>query len=138
MHAVALAQTAVAHAGPYEGGPGGWWFGGFLMFLFWIAVVVLCIRFVVPGLRSWRGGSGRGDRASEILAERYARGEIEGEEYQARSQVLRDRRMHEPSPIDRARGAFATRSVHTILAERYARGEIDADEYRERLRNLEP
>lgn len=137
MHIDGFVQMVVAHPAPYQGGPGGWWFGGLVMFLFWIAIVVLLIRFVAPGRRSWRCESAAGDRASDILGERYARGEIESEEYQARSQTLRDRRLHEPSPIDRARGAFSTRSVRALLAERYARGEIDADEYRERLRNLE-
>ncbi len=130
-----FASIPVAHA--YHGGPGGWWFGGFVMFLFWIAIIFLFVRFVAFGSRPWHNGPPSVDRASDVLAERYARGEIETEEYEARSQVLRDRRMREPSPFGRARGMFATRSVQAILAERYARGEIGADEYRERLRNLE-
>jgi uncharacterized membrane protein len=77
------------------------------------------------------------DRAHDLLSDRYARGEIEVEEFQTRSQTLRDLRRQEPSPMTRARGMFATRSAYNILAERYARGEIDADEYRERIRNLE-
>lgn len=135
MYALAFAQPVLAHAGPYQGGPG---IGGFLMFLIWIAIIFLVVRFfIVRRGRPWRDGPGSADRAGDILAERYARGEIDSEELKARSQTLRDQRSQESSPLTRARGMFATRSVHTILAERYARGEIDAEEYRERLRNLE-
>jgi putative membrane protein len=135
MDKLAFAQPVLAHAGPYHGGPG---FGGFLMFLIWIAIIFFVVRFfVLRGGPPWRDGPRSADRASDILAERYARGEIDSEEFQARDQTLRDRRSQEPSPLTRARGMVATRSVHTILAERYARGEIDAEEYRERLRNLE-
>lgn len=135
MYELAFAQPVLAHAGPYHGGPG---FGGFLMFLFWIVVIFLVVRFfVLRGGRPWRDGPGSTDRVHDILAERYARGEIDSEEFRARSQTLHEQQSQEASPLTRARGAFAMRSVHTILAERYARGEIDAEEYRERLRNLE-
>lgn len=135
MNELAFAQPVLAHAGPYHGGPG---FGGFLMFLFWIVIVFLVVRFFVfRGGRPWRGGPGSADGVHAILAERYARGEIDSDEFRARSQMLHDQQSREGSPLSRAREAFATRSVHTILAERYARGEIDAEEYRERLRNLE-
>ena len=100
------------------------------MFLLWIAILFFVFRFVVRGNPPWRGDTGPMDRASDILAERYARGEIDAEELQARSRVLRERRPQEPSPVSRVRGTFATRSAHSILAERYARGEIDTDEYR--------
>lgn len=76
------------------------------------------------------------DRAEDLLAERFARGEIEAEEYQARSRALRELRQREPSPMDRVGWMYATRSAHSILAERYARGEIEADEYRRRLEDL--
>ncbi len=107
------------------------------MFLLWIALIFLVIRFVSRGRGPWRGGHASVDRARDILAERYARGEIEAEEFQTRSQTLRDLRRQEPSPVSRARDMFAARSAYSILAERYARGEIDAEEYRERIRNLE-
>ena len=135
MEQLAYAQPVLAHAGPYHGGPG---FGGFLVVLFWIAVIVLAVRFfALRGGRPWRGGPGSNDHVRDILAERYARGEIDSDEYQARSQALQELQSREGSPLTRARDAFAMRSVHTILAERYARGEIDVEEYRERLRNLE-
>ncbi len=130
-----LAFLPVAHA--YHGGPGGFWIGGPVIFLLWIAIIFLVVRFVSRGRGPWRGEPASTDHARDILAERYARGEIEAEEFQTRSQTLQDLRRHEPSPLERARGMFAARSAYSILAERYARGEIDADEYRERLRNLE-
>jgi uncharacterized membrane protein len=131
----AFVLVPVAHA--YQGGPAGFWFGGFMMFLLWIVIIFFIVRFFIRGNHPWRGEAASMDRAGDVLAERYARGEIEAEEFQARSQTLRDLRRQEPSPVTRARGMFAARSAYTILAERYARGEIDADEYRERTRNLE-
>jgi putative membrane protein len=121
----------VAHAGP--GGPGIF---GPLIFLFWIGVVFFVVRFLIRGKRPWRDDATSMDRAEDLLAERFARGEIEAEEYQARSRALRELRQREPSPMDRVGGMYATRSAHSILAERYARGEIEADEYRRRLEDL--
>jgi putative membrane protein len=132
MHALTIIPTAHAY-----GGPGGSPFFGFLMFLFWMAIIFLVVRFFVRGRRPWQGDPGPGDSARSILAERYARGEIDAEELQARSQVLRDRREPDASPLNRASSMFAARTARAILAERYARGEIDADEYRERLANLD-
>lgn len=66
------------------------WFGGgmwfplipFLFFLFWVGVVVFFGR-------RWRREPRRS--GEEILAERYARGEITEEEYRERREVLRRR-----------------------------------------------
>jgi uncharacterized membrane protein len=107
------------------------------MFLLWIVIIFFVVRFVTHGNRPWRGAPASVDRAHDVLAERYARGEIEAEEFQTRSHTLHDLRRQEPSPMTRARGMFAARSAYSILAERYARGEIEAEEYRERIRNLE-
>ena len=48
-------------------------------------------RFVLPrGFCGWRGAGGSGwDRAHTILAERYARGEIDETEYRTRLDRLR-------------------------------------------------
>ena len=59
-----------------------WWFAPFWI-LFWIAVIVVLLRFV-----PWRGGRGRRTDARAILAERFARGEIDAAEYAARRDVL--------------------------------------------------
>jgi putative membrane protein len=69
--------------------PDHWWFP--LFPLAWIIALVLLFRFVLPrGFCGWRGGGGMGpDRAHGILAERYARGEIDEAEYRARRDRLR-------------------------------------------------
>ena len=58
-----------------------WWFMGMgLMFLFWIAVILLVIwavRSLFPRVTSTRR-----DQALEILRERYAAGKIDAEEYE--------------------------------------------------------
>jgi putative membrane protein len=61
---------------------GHWWAVAPLMWALWIAVIATVVWLVV---RRTRGGEGSGlDRAREILAERYARGEIGGDEYRER------------------------------------------------------
>ena len=80
------------HNGP--GMMGGWgmgWFGPIFMVVFWGLVItglVLFIRWLVQG-------SGRGAQvgseslnAIEILKERYARGEIDREEFEQKKQDL--------------------------------------------------
>lgn len=66
---------------------GAWGMGMMLVMLaFWILVIV----GIVLGIR-WLVGAGRPsgpDRAIEILRERYARGEINREEFEARKRDL--------------------------------------------------
>jgi len=106
------------------------------MFLIWIAIIFLVFRFVIRGGCRWRDETAPADRARDVLAERYARGDIDADEYRQRSEVLGDRQHAPDSPISRASDAFTLRSARGILAERYARGEIDADEYRARSETL--
>jgi putative membrane protein len=75
----------------------GWFFGPFMMIVY-IAVLVA----VVVVLVRWLGGAGRGGAAHgggavhgtqhkaplDILKERYAKGEIDKEEYEERRRVL--------------------------------------------------
>lgn len=56
------------------------------MFLIWIVVIFVVVRFVARGRH--RGPSSM-DRARGMLAERYARGEIDAEEYRQRSETLK-------------------------------------------------
>ncbi len=63
------------------------------MFGFGLIGLVLVIVAVVLVARSWSGGVGSGrplgeDRALAILRERYARGEIDKEEFDVRRQDL--------------------------------------------------
>ena len=54
-----------------------------VLFLLWVVVIVTIVRFA-----PWRRRSDRRVDARAILAERYARGEIDAEEYAARRDVL--------------------------------------------------
>lgn len=91
----ALPTTAWAQERPWDGGMHpmmwGWGLGMMvLMFAFWgivIAGVVLLVRWLT-GQASGREAAGRADRALEILRERYARGEIDREEFASRKRDL--------------------------------------------------
>jgi putative membrane protein len=72
--------AAAAHPGWGDGRGGPWW----LLFpLIWIAVVGTVIWIVVR-----RRETAPADRAPAILAARYARGEIDTEEYRRRRDEL--------------------------------------------------
>jgi len=93
-----IVPASVALADPWGGpwdhtmpmmGWGGWWFGLLMM-----GLAVLLVVLVIVGL--WRlfssGSASRSaaapDRALDILRERFARGEIDEEEYEARKKAL--------------------------------------------------
>jgi putative membrane protein len=87
------AASIAAHAGgPWASGP-GWLF--LLIPLFWIAVLTLIAVFAVRARRAaFAGGRGPGwaqpTRAAESsLAERFAQGAIDEQEYRTRLEVLR-------------------------------------------------
>ncbi|MEU2159200.1 hypothetical protein ABZ532_30030 [Streptomyces sp. NPDC019396] len=89
----------------YDGGWGwgGWFFMAMFMVLFWALVIggiVALVRYlggahhdrqsarpVSPGEQGWGGR-----RAEDLLAERFARGEIEEDEYKRRLALLREHR----------------------------------------------
>ena len=91
----ALAQTSPDrpeywHSG-WNWGWGHMMFGGFMMILFWGAVIlmiVLAVRWL--GGRSSQGAGSQlpEKRALDILQERFARGEIEKEEFEERRRTL--------------------------------------------------
>lgn len=90
---LAVPSTVWAQERPWDWGHPmmwGWGMGMMVMMLvFWglvIAGVVLLVRWLA-GLGGGRDG-GRTDRALEILRERYARGDIDREEFESRRRDL--------------------------------------------------
>lgn len=71
-------------------GWGGWITGALMMLIFWGGLVALVVLLV----RGFGARPGRGEEkpsrpdAREILAERFARGEISEEEFEQRRRVL--------------------------------------------------
>jgi len=74
-------------------GAGGWVMMTLVMVAFW-ALVIIAVIALFRGLG--RDGQASGSTAprdpQQILEERFARGEIDADEYHARRQVLRDSR----------------------------------------------
>ncbi|MFD8544468.1 SHOCT domain-containing protein [Streptomyces sp. NPDC059649] len=83
-------------------GWGGWFLMAVVMVLFWaliIAGVVMLVRYFSGGHRGQPGGPspshdawGGSRRAEDLLAERFARGEIDEDEYRRRITLLREHR----------------------------------------------
>jgi len=70
-------------------GYGGWGVFSVLHMVLWWVLIVLGIVVLVKWLAGGKTGSrAGGDRASEILRERYARGEIDKDEFDKRRQDL--------------------------------------------------
>ena len=77
--------------GMMVGGYGMGWFGSITMIAFWIAVIVgivLLIRWMIVSTRTTVHGPGSGESALEILKKRYARGEIDKEEFEEKKKDL--------------------------------------------------
>ncbi len=78
-----------SNAGNSMWGMGG--FGGFVMILFWVLVIIgtiIAVRSLAGGQIS--ASSLKNRDPLEILKERYARGEIDNEEYASRRNALRE------------------------------------------------
>ncbi|MEZ5170656.1 MAG: SHOCT domain-containing protein [Acidimicrobiia bacterium] len=83
-----LAEMLAGGWGHMDGWGGGWmWLWGSLMMIFWVAVIGIAVWLVMRGQD--RGPRERGERPREILAERYARGELTTDEYHERLEALR-------------------------------------------------
>lgn len=87
--APALAQQGNNRGWPMGSGMmGGWgmgWFGGIFMIIFWLiilAAVVYFIKWLIQSTGRSQAGAVGGNRALEILKERYARGEIDSVEFE--------------------------------------------------------
>lgn len=86
---IALQLRMGPESGSWVGGAWGWGFG-FLWPLLWLVVLVATIGVVVY-LLTQQSGSTNADQALGVLRERYARGEIEDEEFEERASRLRNR-----------------------------------------------
>ncbi|MHB1652566.1 MAG: SHOCT domain-containing protein [Desulfitobacteriaceae bacterium] len=78
--------------GPSVGNGGFWWMGLMgmaIQLIFWVAIIALGIYLFkrMGHSRMTVGSSGR-NNALDILKERYARGEIDADDYQHRKQDL--------------------------------------------------
>lgn len=76
----------------------GWgsWLMGFGMIVFWVLIIagaVVLVRYVGIARDGRETGPGTGQgNAEQILADRFARGEIDEDEYRKRRELLRGRR----------------------------------------------
>jgi putative membrane protein len=67
---------------------GGWgmgWFGGIFMIVFWVLVIiglVFLIKWLIQSTKGEKEVARVGSRALDILRERYAKGELDKEEFQ--------------------------------------------------------
>lgn len=77
----------------WEWGWGHMIFGSLMMVLFWggiILIIVLAVRWLGHGPSHGAGSSQPDSRALDILRERFARGEIDQEEFENRKRMLSD------------------------------------------------
>jgi putative membrane protein len=82
-----LAGALAPLADCWHHGGGGW----FLFPLFWIAVILIVALLIRRG--GWRGPRGpyrHQQTAAELLEHRFARGEIDDDEYRRRRSILGD------------------------------------------------
>jgi len=66
------------------------WFGFILQIIFWVAIILLIIWIAKKITESQPGdkSSSQGDSALDILNKRYAKGEIDKEEYEEKKKDL--------------------------------------------------
>ena len=80
-------------------------FGELILVLLVLGVVVWAIIKVVPDWQNKIGLDRREDSAEETLRQRFARGEIDAEEYERSLEVLRSGRVSEYGRISEKSGA---------------------------------
>ncbi len=91
------AQPAAAQGGMWGNGwHDGWgwghmFFGSFIMLLFWgglVLLIIFAVRWMGAGPPRGGDGPAPANRALAILEERYARGEIDKDEFEERRRLL--------------------------------------------------
>ena len=98
---IPLAKTqAYAQTGQYGGwgmgsgmmgGYGMGWFGGIVMIVFWILILVgliFLIKWLIQSIGRDKATGSSGNRSLEILKERYAKGEIDKQEFESKKKDL--------------------------------------------------
>ena len=98
---IPLAKTqAYAQTGQYGGwgmgsgmmgGYGAGWFGGIVMIVFWILILVgliFLIKWLIQSIGRDKATGSSGNRSLEILKERYAKGEIDKQEFESKKKDL--------------------------------------------------
>jgi putative membrane protein len=85
---VSSALLACGDGGWWPGGGWGWLWGPIAL-LAWAAVIAAVGWYAVRRTRPGEGERSGVERAGDVLAERYARGELSTEEYQERRDQLR-------------------------------------------------
>lgn len=66
----------------------GFGFGWVMMIVFWLLAAIVIIAFVRWFLNQSQGGCRHGNSALDILKERYAKGEIDKKEFEAKKKDL--------------------------------------------------
>ncbi len=89
MEVLMVAATAsYAHEGGWEGpGAGWWWLLRPLVLVLWIVLIAVIVRWVLRSTH--RHDPSPMERARDVVAERYARGEINADEFRDRLDRLR-------------------------------------------------
>ena len=64
-------------------------YGGGMMWIFWILIIVVLVWFVAIATRRGGASTGNDKTALEILKERYARGEIDRDEFEQKQKDLK-------------------------------------------------
>ena len=73
------------------GGYGMGWFGGIVMIVFWILIlvgIIFLIKWLIQSIGRDKATGSSGNRSLEILKERYAKGEIDKQEFESKKKDL--------------------------------------------------
>ena len=67
---------------------GSMFFGGGFMWIFWILIIVFIVYVIKAGMGNSTDDNNSNESPLEILKKRYARGEIDEQEYERRRKEL--------------------------------------------------